>query len=200
MALTRRMLKAMSIDDEKIDQIIDAHTETIDEIKNERDQYKAEAEKLPDIQRKLDKALADASDLDTDAWKIKYDELKTEYDDFKSAQVAKELKASKETAYKLLLKDAGISEKRIDSVLKVSDLDAVTLSDDGKIVNADKLIESIKSEWSDFITSTSEHGADTAAPPSNTGVSTFESMSLAEKMTYANANPTAPEVVEWLNK
>ena len=43
MALTRKMLKAMGIEDEKIDQIIEAHTETVDALKVERDQYKEDA-------------------------------------------------------------------------------------------------------------------------------------------------------------
>ena len=44
MALTRKMLKAMGIEDEKIDQIIEEHVESIDGLKAERDRYKAGAE------------------------------------------------------------------------------------------------------------------------------------------------------------
>ena len=40
MSLTRKMLKAMGIEDEKIDQIIEAHTETVDALKEQRDGYK----------------------------------------------------------------------------------------------------------------------------------------------------------------
>ena len=40
MSLTRKMLKAMGIEDEKIDQIIEAYTETVDALKEQRDQYK----------------------------------------------------------------------------------------------------------------------------------------------------------------
>ena len=36
MAFTRKMLKAMNIEDEKIDQIIDAHSETVDALKADR--------------------------------------------------------------------------------------------------------------------------------------------------------------------
>ena len=58
-------------------------------------------------------------------------------------------------------------------MLKVSDIDNVSLDDNGNIKDADKLIESVKSEWSDFIPTTSEKGADTATPPSNTGGSSM---------------------------
>lgn len=50
MALTRRMLKAMGISDEQVDEIIAAHTETVDALKEQRDAYKADAEKLADVQ------------------------------------------------------------------------------------------------------------------------------------------------------
>ena len=38
------MLKAMSIEDDKIEQIIEAHTETVDALKQERDKALTEAE------------------------------------------------------------------------------------------------------------------------------------------------------------
>ena len=50
MALTRKFLKALGIEDEKVDEIISAHTETVDALKAERDGYKADAEKLPGVQ------------------------------------------------------------------------------------------------------------------------------------------------------
>ena len=43
MSLTRKMLKAMGIEEEKIDQIIEAHSETVDSLKADRDTYKEDA-------------------------------------------------------------------------------------------------------------------------------------------------------------
>ena len=59
MALTRRALKAMGIEDEKIDEIINMHTETVDGLKADVAKYKADAETLPGIQKQLEKAQAD---------------------------------------------------------------------------------------------------------------------------------------------
>ena len=53
MALTRKFLSALGIDADKVDEIINAHTETVDALKNERDKYKADAEKLPEVTREL---------------------------------------------------------------------------------------------------------------------------------------------------
>lgn len=169
MSLTRKMLKAMSIEDEKIDQIIEAHTETVNALKEDRDKYKEDAEKLPDVQKQLDDALEEVKNSNSDAWEAKYNALKEDFDDYKNDIAAKETKAAKDSAYRALLKEIGISDKRIDSVLRVSKVDDIELDKDGKIKNVDALKESIKTEWADFIQTTATQGAQTAIPPSSTG-------------------------------
>jgi hypothetical protein len=72
-------------------------------------------------------------------------------------------------AYKEMLKEAGISEKRIPAVLRVADLSGVKLDEDGNIKDKDKLVESVKEEWSDFIQAKGAKGADTKTPPDNNG-------------------------------
>src|SRR5699024_2831155 len=85
----------------------------------------------------------------------------------KKEQAAKETHSAKESAYRELLKAAGISEKRIAAILKVSDIDSVELDENGAIKDANKLTESIKAEWADFITTTQTRGASTSNPPAN---------------------------------
>jgi hypothetical protein len=173
MSLTRKALVAMGIEAEKIDQIIEMHSETVEALKTERDnakneakQYKADAEKLPEVEKEL-KDLKDNNS--GDKYKEKYDTLKKEYEDFKADTTAKETKATKEKAYKTLLLECGVSNKRIDKVLKVSDVDNVELDENGNIKDAESLKKSIKDEWSDFIETTGTTGAETATPPKNTG-------------------------------
>lgn len=184
MALTRKMLKAMGIEDEKIDQIIEAHGETVDALKEQRDQYKADAEKLPDIQKQLEKANEQLEATGKDAYKVKYEALKEEMETMKADYAAKETRGAKEKAYKELLKAAGVSEKRIESVMRVSDIDSVELSEDGAIKGADKLTESIKTEWADFIPTTTETGVNTPTPPENPGTKNPGEMSMAEYIKY----------------
>lgn len=174
MALTRKFLKAMGIEEEKIEQIIEAHGETVDALKDERDNYKADAEKLADVQEKLDKAeetLAKKGDGET-VLKEDFDKLKDEYDKYKAGIDAEKLHTAKETAFRELLKAAGVSEKRIASVLKVTDIDSVEIDKDGKIKDAEKHTENVKSEWADFIETTTTKGANTANPPANNGKGT----------------------------
>ena len=167
MALTRRLLKGMGLTDEQMDTIIDAHTDTVDGLKADVAKYKADAEALPEVQKQLEKAQADLEAGKKDSWKVKYEAIKEEFEGYKTEQTKKESHAAKEKAYRALLQEAGVSEKRLESVLRVSDVDSVELDDKGAIKGADKLTESIKSEWADFITTTETRGAQTYNPPAN---------------------------------
>jgi len=173
MSLTRKALVAMGIEAEKIDQIIEMHTEVVDAIKNERDtakdeakKYKADSDELAQVKQELDDLKNKGAQ--PDEYKDKYDALKQEYDDYKGEITAKETKAAKSKAYREMLKEIGISEKRLDSVMRVADLDSIEL-EDGVIKGVEELKESAKNEWSDFIVSEGTVGAKTPTPPSNTG-------------------------------
>ena len=167
MAFTRKMLKAMGIEDEKIDQIIDAHSETVDALKAERDGFKEDAAKLAAVQKELDELKAKGDD----GYKAKYEAEKAAHDALKADIAAKETKKAKTDAYRELLKGANIDEKRIATILRAEapTIDKIELDADGKIKNAEQYTESIKSDWADFIVTQSAKGANTATPPANGG-------------------------------
>lgn len=169
MALTRKMLKAMDIDEEKIEQIIDAHTDVTDALKKERDKYKEDAEKLPDVQRQLDSAKEELGKKDSDPYKEKYEKEHKDFEAYKKNIEAKETNEKKAAAYKELLKKAGVSEKRLNAVIRLTDLSKVELDKDGNIKDSDKTVDAIKEEWSDYIVKTEEHGAGTETPPGGNG-------------------------------
>ena len=98
-----------------------------------------------------------------------YDKLKKEYDDYKADITAKTTRTEKENAFRELLKSAGVSEKRLNAIIKVSDIDGLELDKDGKIKNADKHTETIKTDWAEFIETTTTRGANTANPPAGNG-------------------------------
>ena len=54
MALTRKLLKGMGLTEEQVDTIIEAHTDTVDGLKEDIKKYKDNAEKLPTVQKELD--------------------------------------------------------------------------------------------------------------------------------------------------
>lgn len=169
MSLTRKFLTALGIEADKVEEIITAHTEVTDALKEQRDQYKADAEKLPAVTEERDKLKEAVKNDRTEELQKKYDDLKSEYDNYKADVKGKEVKANKTKAYKELLKEVGVSEKRFDAILKLTDLSKIEFDDDNKIKDADKVKDSIKSEWGDFISTKNTKGANTKNPPSNTG-------------------------------
>lgn len=69
--------------------------------------------------------------------------------------------------------------------MRVTDLDTVELDENGGIKDADKVTESIKTEWADFIQTTQKVGSDVPKPPTNPAAD-YDAMSDAEyyKATY----------------
>lgn len=169
MALTRKFLSALGIDADKVDEIINAHAETVDGLKEQVKQFKEDAEKLPTVQKELDelKAAKDSGD----SFEIKYKAIKEEFDSYKKDVEQKETNNKKEAAYRALLKEVGISDKRLDAVMKVTSLDKLKLDKDGSLEGSADLKKSIQDEWSDFIVTDGKKGADTPTPPSGNGKS-----------------------------
>lgn len=163
-------MSALGIEADKVDEIIAAHTEVTDALKEERDKYKADAERLPDIEKRLTEAEKQMEG--NDPFKDKYEALQKEYEDFKAEVTNKETTAKKEAAFRHVLKDIGIPDKRIDSVIKVSDINGIELTETG-IKDEETLKAKLKEEWSDFIATKSTEGVPSANPPTNTGKTTM---------------------------
>lgn len=158
MALTRAFLKGLNLTDDQMTAIIEAHTDTVNGIKADRDRYKAEAEKLPDVQKEL-------NELKEADWKGKYEKEHTSFDDYKKDISKKELAAKVKAAYRKLLTTAKVGEAHHDSILKVTDFSAMKLNEDGTLADADKLTDTIKKDWGGFITTTRRESSDPATPP-----------------------------------
>lgn len=158
--LTRKMLRAMGVEDEKIDQIMESHGETVDALKEQRDQYKASAEKLSEVQAELDslKAAGDGG------YKEKYETEHAAFEKYKSDVAEEKANSEKDGLYRQLLNGLKVDPKLIDDIMKVTDLNTVKVKD-GKLENVDGLTESIKNKWSGFIVNTRTDGASVEDPP-----------------------------------
>lgn len=132
-----------------------------------KERYKEKLNEIDELTGKLQ--TAEDSVATAEKWKTKYEAMKEDFTNFKADQAKKESRAAKETAYRALLKQAGVSEKRIEAVLKVSDVDGVELNEKGEITDVKDRLKSIKDEWADFIETTEVKGAQTPNPPVNTG-------------------------------
>lgn len=166
MSLTRKFLASKGLEADVIEDIITAHTETVNGLKDRIDaaeKYKADADKVPELEKKI-KELESVADSNAD-----YAKLKQEFDDYKESIKRRDERAAKEAAYKEILKDAGIPEKHFAKILKYSDVDGVELGDDGKIKTAKDILSAIKEEWGDHIETVDKKGADISNPPKNAG-------------------------------
>lgn len=182
MSLSRKFLAALGIEQEKIDEIIDAHTETVNALKEERDKFRKDAEELPGVQKELDELKQAAEKNPDGVYKQQYEDLKSEYEQYKADVDAKETAAKKKEAYKSLLKQVGVSEKRIDAILKVSPYNGVELEKDGTVKGADDIKKSLKEEWADFIVQEETKGAETKIPPVGAGAGSTKTLSRAAQV------------------
>lgn len=172
MALTkaqvREILSAAGVSAENlataVDKIIDGHVTSINALREEIATYKADAEKLPTVQKELDdfKAKGDQN------WQSRYESEKQAFADYKAGIEKEKSNAEKKSLYTALLKSLKVDEKRIDSILKVTDLDAIKVKD-GKFEDEKTLSENAKKDWSGFIVSERTDGADVDNPPENGG-------------------------------
>lgn len=166
MSFSRSFLKSVGLTDEQISAVMEEHTAVTTALKGQRDQfegdvnkYKADAEKLAQAQKELDELKARKD------YKADYDKAVKDLEDYKK-QVAAEAEAAKvRAAYKQLLTDEKISDKRHEAILKVTDFSGMKLGEDGKLVDADKLKEAIGKDWAEFKVSTRDRGEDVNHPP-----------------------------------
>lgn len=172
-SLSRKFLSGLGIEEDKVELIVEKHAEVVNEIKTERDEYKEKAEQLPAVEKELAELKKATENGKENSYKVKYEAIKEDFENYKKEIETKATRSKKEEAYKKLLEDAGVSEKRIAAVLKVSDVDSLEFEEDGKVKDEAKIVKGIKEEWSDFISTTSTKGASTATPPTGTGKATM---------------------------
>ena len=159
MAFTRSFLKSTGLTDEQITAVIEEHTAVTDALKADRDKYKGEAEKAADLQKQLD-GIKGGED-----YKKKFEEEHEAFESFKK-QAAQDAEAAKvRAAYRKLLTDEGISEKRLDAILKVTDISKLKLDKEGNLEGMDDLKKAINDEWGEFKTTVTTQGAKVENPP-----------------------------------
>ena len=157
----------MGIDEEKVDEIIAMHTETVEGLKADIAKYKEDAEKLPTVQKELD-ALKAAGD---GGLQERFDALQREYDEFKGEVTAKEAKTAKESAVRAYYESKGITGKALDIAMRGSaqEIDAIEMDGD-KIKDSSALDNLVSGVFSGLVSHIEIQGANTSNPPANNGV------------------------------
>ena len=105
MALSRAFLKGMGLTEEQVSAIIEAHTETVNGLK----------ETNKNLQTQLDEAEQSVKNgaENNDSYKEKYEKEHADFETYKEQQVKSMELGKKKEAYANLLREAGIKEKTI---------------------------------------------------------------------------------------
>lgn len=151
MALTRKALKAMGLTDEQIESVIEMHTETVDGFKEDINKYKADAEKLPGVQRELD-ALKATKD---DGYKERYEAEHRAFEDYKTEIANKDAKAAKETAVRAYFESKNIKGANLNIAMRSSaaEIAAVEL-ENGNIKDTSALDSLIAGDYAGLVSNT----------------------------------------------
>lgn len=174
MALTRKMLKEMGINEDSAEKIILAHSETVDALKQFRkdsERLEAAEEELMRTKHELDnsRAMLEENGKQAADYRCQLEAIQKEYDDYRSGAESRILTDKKENALKRLLYGCGVFENAIEPIISVTKLDSLELDDSGCIIGSDQLSKELERKWSAFIPSVTTVGAVTASPPANNG-------------------------------
>lgn len=178
MALTRKMLKSMGLEEAQIETIIEAHTETTDGLKESLKTAQNEAAKVEGLTQQLNEA-NDKLSKAGDATKVQ-----KAFDDYKAGVEAEKKTAKTAADVQELLKEAGISRESFRAaVAKSFDAAKIAYADDGSISNRAELVQGIKTDFADFVATTTSAGTPPVAPPSGKSGSMTKEEILAIKDT-----------------
>lgn len=162
MALTRKFLKALGIEEDKIDEIINAHGETVSALKDEIETAKQGANDLAAITKERDsykqrvEALEKASG---DAAKVQ-----AEYDAYKKQVETDKANAGKKALVKKALEAAGANPAAIDLMLGTVDLSTVEM-DGEKLKDEKAVLKPIREAHAGLFGTVKNQGTPPTNPP-----------------------------------
>ena len=143
MALTRKLLKTLGLDEGMIEAVIAAHAETIDALKKERDELRAQA---------------------GDAMRIQ-----GEFDEFRKQAEAERLYAGKAAAMRRALREAGVRREGFEELLmRGIDLDSVVL-DGEAVADAEAVIGPLRERFGECFATEEVRGTTVFCPPGGAG-------------------------------
>lgn len=197
MAFTRAEIREAlgeAYTDEIAGKLITMHRSVVDPIKDDLDgakrdatKYKAEAEKVPGLQKDLEEARKGED------WKAKYEKADQDLKDYKT-KVARDAEIAKiKAAYKKLLTEEKISEKTLDSVMNATDYSGMKLKDDGTLDGIEDLKKDIDTRWGGFRVHTRQRGENVDNPPAGNNGGSDNSIRNMTAAWHAAKYGTAPQ-------
>ena len=189
MSLTRKFLKALGIEEDKIEEIITAHGETVTALKDEIEQAKQGAEDFAATAKERDtlKQRVEALEkVNGDAAKVQ-----AEYDAYRQQVETDKANAGKKALIKKALEEAHANPAAIDLMLNAVKLDEVEL-DGEALKDAEAVLKPIREAHAGLFGTVQNQGTPPLNPPGGDGKMTresFEKLPLSKRMEYINAHP-----------
>lgn len=146
--------------------LVALHLGVVDPLKDDLTKYKADAEKLPGVQKELDdlKAAGDGG------YKEKYEKEHSAFETYKSDVTAKESKAAKEKAVRAYFESKNITGANLDLAMRGCGEEMAALElDNEKIKDTKSLDALVDGTYKGLVSTTQTKGANPANPPANTG-------------------------------
>ena len=163
MALTRKMLEAFGVDEKAIDQIIDAHIEVVNGLKDKAKMYESDAAKYAEVKAELD-------GLKKEDYKAKFEKEHSEFEAYKQSVEEKESRTAKEKVVREFFENKGITGTNLDIAMRGASAEVAQIEvENGKIKDAKILEDLVKGTYSGLISKIGKKGAETATPPGNSG-------------------------------
>ena len=153
--------------DKAAEEICGRHSADLDSIKEQRDNYKKDAEAFAEVKKELDALKA----KNGDDYKAKYESEKKAFEDYKADVTAKQTKAAKEAAAKAYFEAKNITGANLSIAMRGArdEINGIELDENGKIKDAKALDELVAGEYAGLVGVISTKGAKTANPPANNG-------------------------------
>lgn len=168
----RASLKALGLNDDQIDAVIELHTEVTDGLKEKVKELQEKADKFDEAQTKINQLEKDAK---------KYEEEHSAFEAFKKSVTEKEAAKAKEKAGRAYLEGKGITGQNLEIAVRAARAEIEALEMDGdKIKDTNALDALVDGDLKGLKVSTSTKGADTVNPPASGG-----KLTLTRKDIYA---------------
>lgn len=204
MALTkaqvREILSTAGVDREHmsdaVDKIIDGHLASINVLREEADKYKADAEKLPNVQKQLDDLKAEGDG----GYQEKYEKEHKAFEDFKANVTAKESKAAKEKAVRAYFESKNITGVNLDLAMRGCGEEMAALELDGEKIKDTKSLDAlVDGTYKGLVSTTQTKGANPANPPANPPAKNYTTAEI-KNMSAADINANWDSIKASLNQ
>ena len=164
MALTRSLLRELNLEDSVIEQIIQAHSETVTALKAEIDAARADASALTEVTAERDMLLEQVALLSVQ--QADAQQLQAEFEAWKAREQQSVTDAEKQQLIRQALLDAGANEKAVALLAREIDPESLVIVG-GALQNAEEIIAPVREKYAAFFAKPVRLPASVIQPPAS---------------------------------